>query len=366
MPQNRSLTTAAAGEHPPGSQQSASRAEPIPAVHRWQCSGCDRWYPLGTRCRVCLACARCETVVRRDRTVLTSDRAEVCSSCLDACYWQCPECARWSRRGEVCATGCCDPVGCECEDCRVDADVDVDVIRGYSYRPLPVFRGTGPLFLGPEIEVETPALRLYECAQLADAHLRDLGYLKEDGSLNDGFEIVTHPMSYEWAIANFPWQMLTELADAGCYTGDNTGLHVHLSRAGFRSPCHTYRWMKFIYRNQQHVTRLAQRTSGQWAAFTDDDRRSAVFYAKGGRSDERYRAINTGNVDTFELRVFASSLDPCHVQAVFGFAAASVEYTRTLTAKDIVSRSGWDWITFVQWLRQQRIYQPLLDRLEVL
>src|SRR5882757_7083380 len=76
----------------------------------------------------------------------------------------------------------------------------------------------------------------------------------------------------------------------------STGLHVHVSRAGFDSACHVFKWMKFIYRNRERVTRLARRSSTQWAAFTDEDRRAVKHFAKGVQG-ERYRAINTGNDD---------------------------------------------------------------------
>jgi hypothetical protein len=229
-----------------------------------------------------------------------------------------------------------------------------------------VFHGTGPLFLGPEIEIATPAYLDAECAQHAAARLGDLGYLKEDGSIGCGFEIVTHPMSYEWAIDHFPWQLLTDLAARGCAATAQTGIHVHVSRAGFSSPCHIYRWMKFIYRNQPQVTAVARRSSAQWAAFTDHDRRSVKDYAKGTRYGERYRAINTNNADTLELRIFASSLDPAQVQAALAFAAASVEYTRGLTAHDIAHHGGWQWPAFVAWLSDRPVYQPLRNQLEAL
>ena len=90
------------------------------------------------------------------------------------------------------------------------------LVHDYSYKPRPVFHGTGPLFLGPEIEIETPYCAEEECAQIAYSLLGSLGYLKNDARSDNGFEIVTHPMSYQWAMDNFPWQMLTELRDAGC------------------------------------------------------------------------------------------------------------------------------------------------------
>jgi len=123
--------------------------------------------------------------------------------------------------------------------------------------------------------------------------------------------------------------------------------------------------MKFVYRNQQQVIRLARREDNRWAAFTDHDRRFVKHYAKGA-CGERYRAINTNNADTFELRIFAGSPAAEEVQAALGFAAASVEYARGLDAQAITRREGWQWPAFVDWLDQRPAYAPLRAQLEVL
>ena len=132
------------------------------------------------------------------------------------------------------------------EDIDHDEDEDDDLefggplIHDYSYKPRPFFHGDGPLFLGLELEVATPSHdRSY--AWTAHRWLGSLGYLKSDSSIDVGFEIVTHPMSYLWAIHHFPWEMLPELAETGCRATQQTGLHVHLSRDGFTGPLHVYR-----------------------------------------------------------------------------------------------------------------------------
>jgi hypothetical protein len=334
---------------------------------RWQCSGCANWYHTDLSCELCEICEHCEATVTRVETITAIDGSSICPSCQDS-YYRCEGCDGWNRDGDECGNGCddsddCGPEACSCGECRDEASDGL--VYSYSYKPRPIFHGKGPLFLGPEIEIQTPYGGDEECVQLATRYLGELGYLKADSSIGHGFEIVTHPMSYEWALANFPWQMLTDLAELGCAATDSTGIHVHVSRAGFASDCHTYRWMKFIYRNQAQVTTLARRYSADWAAFTDDDRRAVKHYAKGGRS-HRYRAINTNNTDTFELRIFASSLEPAEVQAALGFAAASVEYTRHLNAHSIAHRGGWAWPAFVTWLSGQPTYQALTEQLEAL
>ncbi len=324
-----------------------------------RCGNCGEWYRLV--CRNCVACDCCYTVVSVDETVETANEQSICETCREEEYSQCEECAAWTRIGEVC--DCDDTDDCDCGLCRND-DTPHGTVHSYDYKPVPLYCGNGPLYLGAEIEVETDDYT--GCVDIATSRLGELGYLKADGSLDGGFEIVTHPMSYPWAMQHFPWPMLTELGRAGCKVTANTGLHVHISRAGFASPCHTYRWMKFIYRNQVPITRLAGRSSPQWAAFTRDNRGLVKDYAKGCRSESRYQAINPNNLDTFELRIFASSLRPATVQAALGFAAASVEYTRPLSAATILHHGGWEWQAFTAWLTRQPEYRPLRRRLEEL
>ena len=81
-----------------------------------------------------------------------------------------------------CGNGCCDPDTCDCGDCS--GDTLSDLVYDYDYKPTPIFHGSGPLFLGPEIEVEVPEILTEECAAIAQSHLGKLGYLKADSSLS--------------------------------------------------------------------------------------------------------------------------------------------------------------------------------------
>jgi hypothetical protein len=317
-------------------------------------------------CDSCVQCDRCGALTPdNDDTITTARGHRVCESCRTADYTQCGNCDAWNRDDVSCGNGCDDDDAFDDDDDDDDFDDVGGRIHGYYYKPEPVFHGCGPLYLGAEIEVATPGYGGYACVQSALDHLGRLGYLKDDSSIGGGFEIVTHPMSYDWAIDNFPWQLLTDLRDQGCEATDSTGMHVHLSRAGFSSQYHIYRWMKFIYRNEAPVTALARRRSNEWAAFTQADRKFVKDYAKGG-CGARYRAINTNNADTFELRIFASSLHPTEVQAALGFAAASVEYTRDLNAYAICRHRGWSWAAFADWVAEQPAYAPLHEQMEAL
>jgi hypothetical protein len=326
------------------------------------CGGCGTWLLDGDSCDDCVTCARCHDSALEEQTIETVRGSTICHPCSRRYYWQCDQCDGWNRDGNNCANDCCSD-HCDCSDCGGDDDDDdSSLIRSYDYQPRPEFHGDGPLYVGVEIEIATPD-GTYESARLATDLLGTLGYLKADSSISRGFEIVTHPMSYAWAREYFPWALLTELSNGGALADDSTGIHVHVSKAGFKSACHSYRWMKFIYRNQKMVTTLARRESQQWAAFRPSDRSAVKDYVKGAYGD-RYRAINTNNSATYELRMFASSLNPREVLAAIGFAVASVEYTRSLTAHDIAKKRGWEWSAFVEWLEDSGDYAPLLDELK--
>ncbi|WP_327097166.1 hypothetical protein OIE68_46145 [Nocardia vinacea] len=323
-------------------------------------------------------CADCEEYSRDTRTAL-GDRT-VCENCVDS-YTTCDDCDslvldayRVEGGNEVCDTcfdedyreccECCNVIGNDDLYCRSCAPPEHAAVHGYDYKPSPRFHGDGRLFLGLELEIKTPHDGFDAAVDTALTHIEGLAYLKEDSSIRPcGFELVTHPMSHEYARTRFPWQLLNQLRLLGCYTDSEVGIHIHLSRDGFDSPAHAYRWLKFIYRNEIPVTTLARRSSS-WAVFSPSARSHVRDYAKGDRSAARYEAVNVRPTDTFELRIFASSLKPQQVQAALAFAAGSVEYTRRLTPAAIARHRGWEWTAFTTWLRGRTDYSPLLAELE--
>lgn len=314
----------------------------------------------------------------------------------------CNECG-WCRCDGPCND--CGNCGCEpcqdCESCGCDgpcrwcgscscATDDEDCpsspynrpfrIHGYSYRPNPLrFHGSGPLFLGMELELEAGRNINNTLAVVRDS-FGDLVYCKEDGSIHNGYEMVTHPMDWAYAAEHFPWHGLAELKAAGASTvEERNGIHVHLSRAGFDGAPHVFSWMKFLHRNRSRVIDIARRDSGQWASWDTETRKLQKFIAKPelavnryawprdrhGRQQPvylptgRYQAINCQNAATFELRVFASSLDQDEVAAALALSSSTVEYTRTLTSNEIWKTDGWSWPAFTSWLDSQPTYAPL-------
>ncbi|MBY8856629.1 hypothetical protein K7711_09095 [Nocardia sp. CA2R105] len=236
----------------------------------------------------------------------------------------------------------------------------------YSYKPDPRFYGTGPLYLGMELEIIVPQRHRHEAISAVTDAVGRLAYLKNDSSIEpSGFELVTHPMDFPFAMGEFPWPLLGELSALGCSSDRRVGLHVHASRAGFCSPAHIYRWATFLYRNEIAVTELAGRRS-RYARFSPQARTRIKDTAKGhphGNDVDRYQAVNPHPRHTLEVRIFAGSLNPVRVQAALSFVAASIEYTRGLTAHDIAAHHGWDWPRFTDWVHAHTGYPALSERL---
>lgn len=255
---------------------------------------------------------------------------------------------------------------------------DYPEIMNYSYSPpLRFYRNDDETdaraFYGLEVEIsdDGPGRRP---AIEALGHPDGLGWLKSDASV-DGFEMVTMPMTYAWAMDNFPWDMFGRIQRAGAWIErTSNGIHCHVSRAAFDNSSHVFRWMKMVYANQAAAEIVARRQSSRWAAFSG--RHFMLNHAKrnkAGKLDRdnyalqeidqmpsaRYRAINTQNDATFEVRIFAASLDPGEVKACLQFVAATVEYTRTLTASQVAKHGGWTWPVFHAWLQSSGKYPDL-------
>lgn len=238
---------------------------------------------------------------------------------------------------------------------RRQRDSDSNLIHSYSYTPRPLtFHGTDPnrVFLGVELELAMKRDR-YDMAR--DAY-NEFGesriYVKEDSSISYGWELVTYPMSFDYHMHEMPWHdALTRLAEIGIAGDESTGMHVHVSKRGFSGPDHDHRWLMFWHRNAVPLTVMARRNPQQWGSFDDYTRKNAVRIAKKQLTNNmRYAAVNSVPPRTYEIRVFAASVNPAEVMGSIALVAATVEYTRSLRASDILRRKGWEWDTFIAWL----------------
>ena len=252
----------------------------------------------------------------------------LCDYCYDS-SWDCDECGYEMYEGDS-------------HECYRPRDT---IIFDYSYKPKPVFFGSADYYFGFELEVEDN--NEWGCEDGAQIVVDELGervYIKRDGSLNDGFEIVSHPHTFE-QIKSLNWDFMKRLRAKGFRSWDTTtcGLHVHISRTAFRKngkrdEAHELRFQKLIYDNGIHVRSIAGRSSS-YARF--NDKGALVPKVKFGHTADRYEAVNSQNDHTLEVRVFRGSLNPNRVLSAIEFLHAGVEYTRNMKINPKDKQLSW-------------------------
>lgn len=286
---------------------------------------------------------------------------------LDDDYFECYWCNNYHHNdyvnhidGETYCERCVDRHRFYCDNCDsnywegddhdCDDDYESGVIHDYSYKPRPYFfppKERAPdnrLYFGIELEVEATRGERLSCAEEVQNSLGERVYLKYDGSLSNGFEIVTHPHTLEAFRKDFAFDKFASFRRSGLRSWDTTtcGLHVHVSRDAFGIPydsrtdnysehitsrqTHEVRFMKLIYDNETQVCKLAGRKSG-YAHFGD---KGNLMRKAREQGYDRHVAVNTENDSTLEVRIFKGSLRPERVLGAIEFVHAGVEYTRDL------------------------------------
>lgn len=273
--------------------------------------------------------------------------AYLCDNCYSGA-WDCGECNS-TIYGED-----------EDHDCEYDEDDDGGIIKSYSYKPRPVFFGSANYHMGIELEVEEQTAshdNRIEMAEYVQDALGNRVYIKSDGSLSYGFEIVTHPHSLD-EYHTIDWSFLNVLAknDIRSWQTSTCGLHVHVGIVAFKSRVHEARFTKFIYDNEKQIIRIAGRQS-DYARFTDKGK-SVHKIKNKNRGWDRYQAVNVNNRHTLEVRVFRGSLRKERLLSAIEFVHAVVEYTRDvrMVSKDM----PFSWGRFVGYVSQHLDLYPNL------
>lgn len=336
----------------------------------------DEDVTVGTEYR----CVRCWSlfIVPEGEDPTMAMEGAICPDCSEYVY-ECGRCgvsivsvvdvAGWEVWCDTCVCGW----AVYCEDCGTYEPLDdhcesrADLLHDYGYKPYPEFHGTDPhnLFLGLEWELDGAEWSGIESGvEFVGKHLGTLAYCKEDGSLESGMEIVTHPMSHEY-MRGVKWdQLARDLRRTGLGPHDEAGVHVHVSRAGFASKSHMYKFTQFFYRNQSFCEAIANRSSQYYCQYSPEIQRDNAAAIKGERySMERMSAVNLRNGRTIEVRIFRSTLTPGTLRSYMDFVHALVEYTRGMTVAD-VRNGALTGEAFATWVRTEHkdTYPDLAER----
>lgn len=365
------------------------------------CRHCETIYePTSSPIRdVCPSCAEtrytrcdhCGTYHLTEETLTTSEPHVLCRSCADALTYTCGHCGQLhetelhppaiAHNGrEICEE--CLPNYSRCECCgRLFRTSDTretesgrycwscssydngQSIQSYYFKPAPIFRDdpesepTG-LYLGVELEMDYGDADA-AATRISSMYGNDFLYFKHDGSLEDGCELVTHPMSPEYMMSDGGKKMWRDICEAALAEGMRShdtatcGFHVHVSREFFGKTGTAQELTElklietvdrlfepiiyFSRRKREQITRWAPRcdapkSDGGWA-------KKAKSVSRFAKSD-RYHAVNITNEHTIEFRMFRGTLKADTILATLQFVSGLCHLAKAYNPSQM-ERLGW-------------------------
>lgn len=288
------------------------------------CDDCERWFDLEVT-----------------HHFVENNHDTICDRCFDyGNYFRCVECGDVFSGNAFVIDG-----DCYCEDCYDD---NRPVIYDYHQYPddwqfrydkqkhnnLPSsFTARTQLpFIGVELEMDSGGTDDDSAIDITAA----MGYpadeshefkCSEDGSLDNGFEIISMPATYDWHINHYNWEAGMEKARKLGYVshdGGTCGIHFHIDRMHFTgSMVKPERAFAIIVANNESWFRtFSRREDYEYCAFKRDGVRFTPEDFKAEHSNEtnnriddliyyysgHHRAINFDPYSTIEVRFIRGTL----------------------------------------------------------
>lgn len=277
----------------------------------------------------------------------------VCVRCFDRYYAYCDRCEAYYHINN----------SCNCEE-----EEEYNTIHNYSYKPDAIFYRLKELkkktlFLGIELETENFSGSLYSTNEIAEKvqSLTSFIYLKEDGSLTNGFEIVSHPFSWNWYRKNKSIfsKILSTLRDSKfrSYQSGNCGLHIHLTRNYFTN-LEVYKIVKFFECEKDFITSLSQRNNGS-THYCQKNIDNPKYIAKNKYGSDRYRECNLTNCETIEFRFFRGTTNEASFLKAIQFCFSFTNWIKQASLNDINKKSYYQFV-----LNNKKSNKHLIDFIE--
>ena len=235
------------------------------------------------------------------------------------------------------------------------------LIRGYHKRPTLQFFGEGPKYFGLELECDGSYADGDESdvRHIFDGHM-DKFYFNSDGSLSNGFEAITHPMS-PTEMLKIDWKKISDRMECREYDNDEdkAGIHIHISRNFFHGEKNIGRLVRMFSENYGDMIKFAQRPrykAEEWAnRVNGTTRQYAMDWYENACRAGRYTAVNVRNDNTVEIRLFHSLPDAKHIKSC-------IQLVDVLTDMANIDRYqfGWD---IVNRKANEKGYEELRSRL---
>lgn len=230
-------------------------------------------------------------------------------------------------------------------------ELSVKLIKEYNYSPPLTFYKVDKkeeLFMGLEIEVDKgghdgeKAKVVYDI--IGDNHC----HIVHDGSLDDGFEIVTQPCTIEYHKTLLYEEMFKSLQSMGFKESPTTGLHVHINRNFFGSnnsevDLNIAKILQLVNNHWEYIKIVARRQNSRYAKQFKDSSSFMRLYSSS-LQEGKYCCVNLMHKNTIEFRMFAGTLSYFNLMATLEFIRnlayvckdTQLEKINDLSFKDII------------------------------
>lgn len=316
---------------------------------------------------LCTTCDHCGDTIWTEDCV-TDEHICLCRECFNNHYRRCERCDNIIHDDNICWHNdlhyCC-----SCYD-NIDDD---DEIEDYSYKPEPIFYGDDKRYFGVELEVDCGgkdndnASTLKEISNARHEHI----YIKSDGSIDDGFEIVSHPMTLDYHINEMDWlSLLNKTINMG-YRSHQTstcGLHIHVNRNAFGDNQAEQeevisKILFFIEKHWAEMFQFSRRSSynmNRWSARLGFEKTGQEILKKAKDSTHgRYSALNLCNYSTIEFRFLRGTLKYNTFIAALQMINKICDAAISMSEDEIEDLS---WSGFVSSVQEPELIQYLKER----
>lgn len=293
----------------------------------------------------------------------------LCYHCYNNHYTRCEECDSIIHNDDAYEYD----DGYFCHECyqRIRKNA---AIHEYSYKPEPIFYGDSNRYFGVELEIDGAgkdddyAEELLDMANMREDHI----YIKTDGSLDDGMEIVSHPMSIEYH-KDFCWEDIMHHAVGLGYRSHQTstcGLHVHVNRDSLGKNREEQdevisRILYFVEHHWNEMLKFSRRseyTMNRWAARYGYENSPKAIMDKAKKNYGRYVAVNLCNYHTIEFRLFRGTLKYNTLIATLELVNKICETAIIMNDDEIAKLSWSEFVTgitepeLIQYLKERQLY----------
>lgn len=254
---------------------------------------------------------------------VTIDGVDYCKDCYQEKFTSCSRCGKVVKRGEEIRDRNDYALCCECNKRHW-------VLPYHGYYPKVEFygdnKGNSAPYMGFELEVDCGGENDKKVAKVMpllnnEESGRIFAYCSHDGSLQNGFEIITQPatMQYHSSISDVYNRSIQKLKAMGYASHETTtcGFHVHFNRDFFgENQDECIRRLIFMtekFWNELCVfARRPERRLERYAKKVSDSMEIKEYMEKAnrsGRHEYHYYAVNIANDSTIEFRMFRGTLN---------------------------------------------------------